>query len=521
MRLAFLVRRDGWVAHYPSPAGPVEAPLSPAGARALAELIPASAGVEPEVEALLLQRAVAGDTRALVVPLDACYELVGIVRQKLARLRRRRRGARGHRRLLAPPRARRQEGKAMSFDRARAVADAVLFEGYALYPYRPTSTKNQLRWQFGVLAPRAASEATGCDPFWLESQCLVAGGAAARVEGKLRFLRLRRRRVEGPTARRIASLEVDGKLLLPWDEGELCELDFAHPLAAASATHPSASTATSPRSRSTTRAGSASPGCGARARRSALTLRITVEPAGGARLRRLVVRVENDSACAEARAPRDETLIAATLGTHLLLAVSDGEFVSLIDPPAEAAAAAARCKNVGTYPVLAGEPGRRDLLLSAPVILYDHPEVAPESPGDLFDATEIDEILIAAHAPAHRRGEAAGARHRPARGGDHRSRRPAAGGGVGAACTAPSAIRAGGRSLRIGEVSVAAGSRVRLRPGPRRSDAQDMFLEGRTATVQEVKRGIDGRDCLAVTVDDDPAAELHLWHGRYHYFYAR
>ena len=64
-----------------------------------------------------------------------------------------------------------------------------------------------------------------------------------------------------------------------------------------------------------------------------------------------------------------------------------------MDPPEFARAAVARCCNVGTYPVLAGPPGHDDLMLSSPIILYDHPEVAPESQGDLFDATEIDEIL--------------------------------------------------------------------------------------------------------------------------------
>jgi hypothetical protein len=61
---------------------------------------------------------------------------------------------------------------------------------------------------------------------------------------------------------------------------------------------------------------------------------------------------------------------------------------------------------------------------------------------------------------------------------------------------------------------------VRLRPGQRRTDAQDMFLAGRIATVREIKQDVDGRHCLAVTIDDDPAAELHEWFGRFHYFYA-
>ena len=73
--------------------------------------------------------------------------------------------------------------------------------------------------------------------------------------------------------------------------------------------------------------------------------------------------------------------------------MQDGEFVSLLEPPPEFQEAAAACSNVGTWPVLAGEPGQRDTVLSSPIILYDYPQIAPESPGDLFDGTEIDEIL--------------------------------------------------------------------------------------------------------------------------------
>jgi hypothetical protein len=120
----------------------------------------------------------------------------------------------------------------MSWERMRAVADAVLFEGYALYPYRPTAAKNQLRWQFGVLLPRAASEAggPGGEPWWNETQLLYVPGASEEPRGKLRFLRARRRVVERATGEPVDSLEVDGQLLVSWDEGEICELDFDLPL---------------------------------------------------------------------------------------------------------------------------------------------------------------------------------------------------------------------------------------------------------------------------------------------------
>src|SRR5690606_18933538 len=79
---------------------------------------------------------------------------------------------------------------------------------------------------------------------------------------------------------------------------------------------------------------------------------------------------------------------------HLLVGVSDGELLSTIDPPTWAIDAAAACRNVRTYPVLLGQPGASDLMLAVPFILYDHPQVAPESAGDLCDATEIDELLL-------------------------------------------------------------------------------------------------------------------------------
>jgi hydrogenase maturation protease len=86
-------------------------------------------------------------------------------------------------------------------------------------------------------------------------------------------------------------------------------------------------------------------------------------------------------------------LARALVSAHTILEASGGEFVSLVDPPKLHRDAAQCCKNVGTWPVLVGDPGQRDTLLSSPIILYDYPEIAPESPGNLFDGAEIDEIL--------------------------------------------------------------------------------------------------------------------------------
>ena len=257
-------------------------------------------------------------------------------------------------------------------------------------------------------------------------------------------------------------------------------------------------------------------------------------PTDGAHcLWQITVRVENLTSGFTVETARNDALRGAFLGTHLLLAAREGDFVSLTDPPAWATAAAAQCRNVGTYPALAGPPDRRDLVVCAPVILGDHPAIAPESPQDLFDATEIDEILtlrvltltdgekaemraaeprLAALLDRVERLGPEGMAQLHGVNRDWRVAAPATDAIAPAEPPPPTRIRVRGQW-------VSAGSRVRLRPGARRTDAQDMFLAGMTATVAVVMRDVEDQDCLAVTLDDDPAAELLRWHQRYHYFY--
>jgi hydrogenase maturation protease len=111
-------------------------------------------------------------------------------------------------------------------------------------------------------------------------------------------------------------------------------------------------------------------------------------------LLRITVGVANGTGLENAtQVGRDEALMRSLVSVHVILSLRNGEFVSLTDPPPQWQRAAADCRNVGTWPVLVGEQGEKDTMLSAPIILYDYPQVAPESPGDLFDCTEIDEML--------------------------------------------------------------------------------------------------------------------------------
>jgi hypothetical protein len=236
-------------------------------------------------------------------------------------------------------------------------------------------------------------------------------------------------------------------------------------------------------------------------------------------LTRLRVRVENTVADADPASPRDEILGRSLLAAHVLLALDKGGFVSQLDPPAWAARAAAQCENRHAYPVLAGVGERGDVLLCSPIILYDHPKIAPESPGDLHDATEIDEIL------SLRTMTLTEDEKREARATD-----PRAAAIVDRVDAMPPELLArlhgAVRDLRpaladsvlVGGVRVGAGSAVRLRPRGTGTDAYDMFLAGRRAHVHEILHDVDGSVRLAVTVDDDPAADLNEWYGRFFHF---
>jgi hypothetical protein len=419
-------------------------------------------------------------------------------------------------------------GTRVSLAAARAVADAVLYEGYALYPYRASALKNRLRWQFGVLAPRAFSEADGGERWWLEAQCLLELAPGAKLDGELRFLHVERRLVEQRTTggdgfRAVPSLDVGDRLHVPWDEGEVRTIALSYDLAPetppaeavvafavpAALTHELVSAPVRPDEPSGEIRGRV-----IRQRWTlAGTVRMSVEPVPASRpLHKLRVRVENITpAGLPTPATRDEILPVCCVGAHLLLAVSKGAFVSLRDPPPWARGAAADCASVGTYPVLAGPPGRRDLVLSAPIILDEHPRIAPESPGDLFDATEIDEILTLRTLTLtdDEKREARATSPRTAAVIDR----------VESMTPETLALMHGAvRDPAPAPRALAPGDRVRLRPGTRRADAQDLFLIGRTATVQAVLEDVDGRGTVAVSLDDDPATELLRWHGRYLYF---
>ncbi|WP_329458582.1 hypothetical protein [Streptomyces sp. NBC_01497] len=455
-------------------------------------------------------------------------------------------------------------------DPVRAVADAVLYEGYLLYPYRASSHKNRSRWQFGVLGPPNAGPASFGEEPGMTTQVLLAPTGAPGDAGltvHLRFLQLQVREVQrlerdgGHTP--VDSLTVNGTSVLTWDEA--VEHELALPVMRLTDTVDEVREVAGGEDTERLTDADGTPVGRVVRRRSPLTVRIRAhgEPCAGAGAQdggytRFTVSVTNEHA---GHAGDKEAAIRSSLiGTHLLLRARNADFVSLLDPPPEAAAAAAGCRQHRCWPVLAGPPGSADTVLGAPIILYDHPEIAQASPGDLFDSTEIDEILTLrvmtmtedekaearatdprarevidrcdAMTPAELQRLHGLLRDPHAPGPDPAA--PPAGEGAGDVRDLPeadfttgdapwwdpaadAAVRPGSDAVVIDGVSVAKGSLVRVHPA-RRADAQDLFFAGQVARVTAVLSDVDGGVHVALVLVDDPAADLHDWYGRYFYF---
>ncbi len=262
-------------------------------------------------------------------------------------------------------------------DALRKIADAVLYEGYILWPYRRSAAKNRQRFTFGGVYPRAHSERHPDDSWVMQTEVLERGARSA-LSVRIRFLQVVQRQVldEGVP---VDSLEVGGERYLTWEEAVEREIEAAVPgrtaisVAAGSAIERLSKTASISRS------------WGALEGSVAVAVE-EVQP----ELRRVTVRIENVSDFREGS--RERALEQTFCSTHTVL--TGGELVSLTDPPEDLREEAERCENAGTWPVLVGERGSRETMLSAAMILPDYPEVAPESPGDLFDGGEIDQLLV-------------------------------------------------------------------------------------------------------------------------------
>ena len=295
----------------------------------------------------------------------------------------------------------------MNLELVKKIADAVLYEGYLLYPYRASAVKNRQRFNWGVLAPQSYSEAQrGTENWQMQTEVLVAGNDRTTVDLKLRFLHLREREVyevDEATSelQPVGFLEVNGQIFQTWQEAVEREADVfslnLHELNG-KPQRIGFSFAAGHEIESLCDAAEKTVG-GIIRKQEVIDSEIEVQ---SSRLEvqspddifKLTVRVSNRTRFENAeRKSRDEALAHSLVSAHTVIAAAGGEFISLLEPSEAFAEAVAACQNIATYPILVGTEGARDCMLSSPIILYDYPQIAPESPGDLFDGAEIDEIL--------------------------------------------------------------------------------------------------------------------------------
>ena len=380
---------------------------------------------------------------------------------------------------------------------------SLLYEGYALYPYTP-SVKNATPTPFGIIYPPAYSETQPAAFSMLRLEAVLQVGPDARISGTVLFLQATGERHEA-TER---SLELPAVTLAELARGPVGEA-FAFAIEEE------------------------------RELRGRIAMRAELLSPELARIR-LCVHNETEMSADPEEVSRGEALRHSLISNHPLLEVEGGRFVSPLERHGPEGEAALASEPVNTFPVLLGDEDRA--MLGAAIVLPDHPELAPESLGNLFDNTEIEEaLLLHVHAlsederkeissqdPAVRemieraesttREDILGLHGRLTYKEPDADERPGTNGSPPKPppgldeIQGESEVAAAGTTVRLGD-------KIVLRPGTE-GDVYDKILHGRTATVERIYRGYDERVYLGVTVDDDPGQDLLRETGRFLFFFA-
>jgi len=410
----------------------------------------------------------------------------------------------------------------MSFAAIEKIADAVLYEGYILYPYRPSAIKNQQRWNFGTLYPREFAERQKpVESFSFHTDVLVHGGADWTIDLCLRFLQIVPAGEDGGWDEGFArSRTMEGLRLGELLQGVERTIDLSTPAEEEREKVP-AQFYTRPE----------------KSMVAGLTMRAELVQGG---LYRVGITVTNKSrVSAEDEALRRMAQPNAFTSAHLLLRVEGANFVSLLDPQQEHVEAVAGCRNAGVFPVLAGEEGVRTWMLCSPIILYDYPQVAPESMGNFFDGTEMDEMLalrvmtLTDEEKAEMRRGDPHARailertetvpneqmlkvHGAVRGMHPLPTQLS----VESELTSwdPFPERPPVDAVRIFGIDVRCGDRVRLWP-QKTADIMDIAMKGKVAIVEAIEQDLEDNLQLAVVLEDDPGRDMGMLRQTGHRFF--
>ncbi len=429
----------------------------------------------------------------------------------------------------------------MNTDAVDPIVKAVLYEGHILYPYRPSSIKNRKRFTFGRVYPRTYSRLqNGREPWTMTTECLLQVGTSgvvdsletpgpdagdvATIEVGVHFLQPVDRQIIDKTGCEVDRLVVNGEMHQSWMDVIERSVEMPPLQASAGRRCVKAFAFSASSGRDAIRANGGLAGYVERRHpRLAGSVEFSIEPVVGS-VHRVRATVSNESMLPENLARcHDEVLLRTFASTHTILQVKGARFFSMTDPPQEYAEAAEACENSGTWPVLVGEEGQQDTVLSSPIILYDYPRIAQESAGDFFDGTEIDEMLTLRvmtlsdeekmeirgsdelarrilHRTEHLDDEDLFGMHGTVRGLKQLSHQ-----------VPPKHVDVGGRRLTVGD-------RVRIRP-MKMTDVMDVALAGKTAEIESIEQDFEGKIHLALVVDDDPGRDLGLLRQPGHRFF--
>jgi hypothetical protein len=437
----------------------------------------------------------------------------------------------------------------MNLPLVNEVVESVLYEGYILYPYRPTSKKNRQRFTFGRVYPHDYSVAqNGAEPYLMKTECLLASKRVTRLEVSARFLHVTSREIlslrepmlEIPASLSAVSVEVvpelrvDGQSFLSWQEAVEREVNLApqalKQTAGANFRLPFEFLASENLEPIKEQKGLIAGIIRRRQERLAGEILLQVKEVKPD-LFKVTVQILNHTPVPEPELENQEAVLLRTLAsTHTILHAEEGEFVSLMDPPGSLRELAAACKNQGTWPVLVGdeETADRSTMLSSPIILYDYPKIAPESPGELFDGTEIDEILTLrvmtmtdAEKEEMRRSDPRASRILDRTESLPEDQLLKLHGVVRELRSFDEDFFGNDRRLEEAELNgvvLRPGDRVKIKPKSR-ADIMDIALAGRIATIEAIEQDAESRIHFALVLDDDPGKDLGFMRQPGHRFF--
>jgi hypothetical protein len=365
-----------------------------------------------------------------------------------------------------------------------SLLDSLLYEGYALYPYTPGAAKNATPTPFGIVYPPAYAAGNAATFDHLRMEGVVETGSDTAFSGTLVFLQPAGERHKAEP-RRIELPSVPLAELLGGGRGEEFSFEAEEAIAG--------------------------------------RVRMRAENAGDGVVRlRLCVHNTTGVGPGAAGLSRTDALRSSLISTHVVAEVADGRFVSPLDRKGPWGEAVGACESVNTWPVLANPADTA--MLGAAIVLPDHPSMAPESLGNLFDSTEIEEaLLLHVHALSDSEREDISSQDPAVREMVERAARTtpeeimSLHGRLEEAGSEPGHPNPGEASIEVGGVIFEKGGKVVLRPRTDR-DVYDKMLAGKTATIERIYHDFDDRAHIGVTVDDDPAQPLFRETGRYLFF---